>query len=552
MDDQLDLFNESLELWDEEIKSNNSREADFDTLSGLKQEPCYFPENPDNNYIDNIGFPGQFPFTRGIHSNLYRGRLWTMRQFAGFGTPEETNERFKNLLKKGQTGLSVAYDMPTLMGYDPDHSFSKGEVGKCGVSVFSLSEMEKLFQGINLGEISVSQTINGPAIILLAFYIAAAEKQGVRLEQLKGTLQNDILKEFTAQKEWIFPPKSSMRIITDMLKYCTRSMPNYNTISISGYHIREAGSTAAQELAFTLADGFCYIEHGIEAGLNIDDFAPRLSFFFNSHLDFFEEIAKFRAARRIWAKHLRFKYGAKDQKSWKLRFHTQTAGCSLTAQQPENNIARTGFQALAGVLGGTQSLHTNSMDETLALPTEKAAEIALRTQQLIAYETGVSNVVDPLGGSWYIEKLTDDIEKKAEEYFSEIEALGGVVTAIEQGFFQREIAKSASDYQNKVDEGKRIVVGVNKFVKDNEEIDIPILEIGSEAGQDQLKKLSELKKDRNNKNVEDAISKIRKACKEETNLMYPIIDAAKKYVTLGEIVHALKGELGEWQESAVF
>ena len=552
MDDQLDLFNESLELWDEEIKSNNTRDADFDTLSGVKQEPCYFPEHPDNNYIDNIGFPGQFPFTRGIHSNLYRGRLWTMRQFAGFGTPEETNERFKNLLKKGQTGLSVAYDMPTLMGYDPDHIFSQGEVGKCGVSVFSLSEMEKLFQGINLGEISVSQTINGPAIILLAFYIAAAEKQGVRVEQLKGTLQNDILKEFTAQKEWIFPPKSSMRIITDMLKYCTRSMPNYNTISISGYHIREAGSTAAQELAFTLADGFCYIEHGIEAGLNIDDFAPRLSFFFNSHLDFFEEIAKFRAARRIWAKHLRFKYGAKDQKSWKLRFHTQTAGCSLTAQQPENNIARTGFQALAGVLGGTQSLHTNSMDETLALPTEKAAEIALRTQQLIAYETGVSNVVDPLGGSWYIEKLTDDIEHKAEEYFSEIEALGGVVPAIEQGFFQREIAKSASDYQNKVDEGKRIVVGINKFVKENEEIDIPILEIGSEAGQDQLKKLSELKKNRNNKNVEDAILKIRKACKEETNLMYPIIDAAKKYATLGEIVHALKGEFGEWQESAVF
>ena len=552
MDDQLDLFNESLELWDEEIKSNNTREADFDTLSGVKQEPCYFPEHPDNNYIDNIGFPGQFPFTRGIHSNLYRGRLWTMRQFAGFGTPEETNERFKNLLKKGQTGLSVAYDMPTLMGYDPDHSFSQGEVGKCGVSVFSLSEMEKLFQGINLGEISVSQTINGPAIILLAFYIAAAEKQGVRVEQLKGTLQNDILKEFTAQKEWIFPPKSSMRIITDMLKYCTRSMPNYNTISISGYHIREAGSTAAQELAFTLADGFCYIEHGLEAGLNIDDFAPRLSFFFNSHLDFFEEIAKFRAARRIWAKHLRFKYGAKDQKSWKLRFHTQTAGCSLTAQQPENNIARTGFQALAGVLGGTQSLHTNSMDETLALPTEKAAEIALRTQQLIAYETGVSNVVDPLGGSWYIEKLTDDIEQKAEEYFSEIEALGGVVPAIEQGLFHREIAKSASEFQNKVDGGKRIVVGVNKFVKDNEEIDIPILEIGSEAGQDQLKKLSELKKDRNNKNVEDAISKIRKACKEETNLMYPIIDAAKENVTLGEIVHALKGEFGEWQETAVF
>ena len=475
-----------------------------------------------------------------------------MRQFAGFGTPEETNHRFKKLLKKGQTGLSVAYDMPTLMGYDPDHSFSQGEVGKCGVSVFSLSEMEKLLEGIDLGEISVSQTINGPAIILLAFYIAAADKQGVRLDQLKGTLQNDILKEFTAQKEWIFPPKSSMRIITDMLKYCTELMPKYNTISISGYHIREAGSTAAQELAFTLADGFSYIEHGMEAGLNVDDFAPRLSFFFNSHLDFFEEIAKFRAARRIWAKHLRFKYGSKDQRSWKLRFHTQTAGCSLTAQQPENNIARTGFQALAGVLGGTQSLHTNSMDETLALPTEKAAEIALRTQQLIAYETGVTNVVDPLGGSWYIEKLTDEIEAKAEEYFSQIEAIGGVVPAIEQGFFQREIAKSATDYQNKVDKGKRIVVGVNKFINDNEEIDIPILEIGSEAGQDQLKKLEELRKNRNNVKVQDAILKIREASNNGTNLMYPIIDAAKEYVTLGEIVDALKTEFGEWQETAVF
>ena len=552
MNDQLDLFQESLGLWKKEIKSTKSREADFDTLSGEQQEVCYFPGKPDSNYLDNIGFPGQFPFTRGIHSNLYRGRLWTMRQFAGFGTPEETNHRFKKLLKKGQTGLSVAYDMPTLMGYDPDHSFSQGEVGKCGVSVFSLSEMEKLFEGIDLGEISVSQTINGPAIILLAFYIAAADKQGVRLDQLKGTLQNDILKEFTAQKEWIFPPKSSMRIITDMLKYCTELMPKYNTISISGYHIREAGSTAAQELAFTLADGFSYIEHGMEAGLNVDDFAPRLSFFFNSHLDFFEEIAKFRAARRIWAKHLRFKYGSKDQRSWKLRFHTQTAGCSLTAQQPENNIARTGFQALAGVLGGTQSLHTNSMDETLALPTEKAAEIALRTQQLIAYETGVTNVVDPLGGSWYIEKLTDEIEVKAEEYFSQIEAIGGVVPAIEQGFFQREIAKSAADYQNKVDKGKRIVVGVNKFIKDNEEIDIPILEIGSEAGQDQLKKLEELRNNRNNVKVQDAILKIREASNNGTNLMYPIIDAAKEYVTLGEIVDALKAEFGEWQETAVF
>ena len=552
MNDQLDLFQESLDLWENEIKSTPTREADFDTLSGEHQKVCYFPDKPDSNYMDNLGFPGQFPFTRGIHSNLYRGKLWTMRQFAGFGTPEETNQRFKKLLKKGQTGLSVAYDMPTLMGYDPDHDFSQGEVGKCGVSVFSLSEMERLFEGIDLEKISVSQTINGPAIILLAFYIAAADKKGVRADQLKGTLQNDILKEFTAQKEWIFPPKSSMRIITDMLKYCTESMPKYNTISISGYHIREAGSTAAQELAFTLADGFSYIEHGMEAGLDVDDFAPRLSFFFNSHLDFFEEIAKFRAARRIWAKHLRFKYGSKKEKSWKLRFHTQTAGCSLTAQQPENNIARTGFQALAGVLGGTQSLHTNSMDETLALPTEKAAEIALRTQQLIAYETGVTNVVDPLGGSWYIEKLTDEIELKAEEYFSQIESIGGVIPAIEQGFFQREIAKSAADYQRKVDEGKRIVVGVNEFIKENEEIDIPILEIGSEAGDDQLKKLLELRNNRNNENVKISILKIREACNNGSNLMHPIIDAAKEYATLGEIVDVLKAEFGEWNETAVF
>ena len=552
MNDQLDLFQDSLDLWENEIKSTPTREADFDTLSGEHQKVCYFPDKPDSNYMDNLGFPGQFPFTRGIHSNLYRGKLWTMRQFAGFGTPEETNQRFKKLLKKGQTGLSVAYDMPTLMGYDPDHDFAQGEVGKCGVSVFSLSEMERLFEGIDLEKISVSQTINGPAIILLAFYIAAADKKGVRADQLKGTLQNDILKEFTAQKEWIFPPKSSMRIITDMLKYCTESMPKYNTISISGYHIREAGSTAAQELAFTLADGFSYIEHGMEAGLDVDDFAPRLSFFFNSHLDFFEEIAKFRAARRIWAKHLRFKYGSKKEKSWKLRFHTQTAGCSLTAQQPENNIARTGFQALAGVLGGTQSLHTNSMDETLALPTEKAAEIALRTQQLIAYETGVTNVVDPLGGSWYIEKLTDEIELKAEEYFSQIESIGGVIPAIEQGFFQREIAKSAADYQRKVDEGKRIVVGVNEFIKENEEIDIPILEIGSEAGDDQLKKLLELRNNRNNEKVKISILKIREACNNGSNLMHPIIDAAKEYATLGEIVDVLKAEFGEWHETAVF
>ena len=552
MSDQLNLFTKSLEQWQKDVNSSSTRDADFDTLSGEKLESCYFPENPGTDYMDRLGFPGQFPYTRGVHSNLYRGKLWTMRQFAGFGTPEETNQRFKNLLKKGQTGLSVAYDMPTLMGYDPDHPFSHGEVGKCGVSVFSLPGMESLFDGINLEDISVSQTINGPAIILLAFYIAAAEKQGVELNRLQGTLQNDILKEFTAQKEWIFPPKPSMRIITDMLSYCTKTMPKYNTISISGYHIREAGSTAAQELAFTLADGFSYVEHGLKAGLDVDDFAPRLSFFFNSHLDFFEEIAKFRAARRIWAKRMKHTYGATNDRSWKLRFHTQTAGCSLTAQQPEINIARTGFQALAGVLGGTQSLHTNSMDETLALPTEKAAEIALRTQQLIAYETGAAHVVDPLGGSWYIEELTDQIEAKAEEYFSEIESLGGVISAIEQGFFQREIARSASEYQSKVDEKRRIVVGVNKFIKDHEEIEIPVLEIGTETGADQCKKLGELKESRNESNVQTALLNIQEACKNDNNLMPPIIEAAKAHVTLGEIVVAMKAEFGEWQEAAVF
>ncbi|MBT4752567.1 MAG: methylmalonyl-CoA mutase family protein [Candidatus Marinimicrobia bacterium] len=552
MNEQLNLFKSRLDQWVKTTESLPTRDADFDTLSGEELDLCYFPDSPNGNYVDSIGFPGQFPYTRGVHPNLYRGKLWTMRQFAGFGKPEETNNRFKKLLEKGQTGLSVAYDMPTLMGYDPDHPYSKGEVGKCGVSVASLADMETLFDGINLGEISVSQTINGPAIVLLAFYIAVAEKQGVPLDQLRGTLQNDILKEFIAQKEWIFPPKPSMRVITDMLSYCTEKMPKFNTISISGYHIREAGSTAAQELAFTLADGFSYVEHGIEAGLDVDDFAPRLSFFFNSHLDFFEEIAKFRAARRIWAKRMKNKYGAKSERSWKLRFHTQTAGCSLTAQQPEINIARTGFQALAGVLGGTQSLHTNSMDETLALPTEKAAEIALRTQQLIAFETGVANVVDPLGGSYFIEELTDKIELQAEQYFTEIENLGGVIPAIEQGYFQREIARSASDYQSKLDSHQRIMVGVNKFVKEDEEIDIPILEIGSEAGTGQRKKLADMKKSRDESNAQAMLVEIQEACKNGNNLMPPIIKAAKAYVTMGEIVIAMKAEFGEWQESAVF
>ena len=538
--------------WNDSIKNSKSRDADFDTLSGHHLDLCYFPNIIDNNYKNNLGFPGQYPYTRGIHPNLYRGRLWTMRQFAGYGTPEETNRRFKLLLNKGQTGLSVAYDMPTLMGYDPGHSLSVGEVGKCGVNVFHMGDMETLFKDIDLGKVSVSQTINGPAIILLAFYIAVAEQKGVSASNLKGTLQNDILKEFIAQKEWIFPPKPSMKLITDMLTYCTRNMPQYNTISVSGYHIREAGSTAVQELAFTLADGFTYLEHGIRAGLDVDSFAPRISFFFNSHLDFFEEIAKYRAARRIWARRLKEKYGAKNERSMMLRFHTQTAGCSLTAQQPEINIARTSFQAMAAVLGGTQSLHTNSMDETIALPSEKAAEIALRTQQLIAYESGVTNVVDPLGGSWFLEKLTDEMEEKTEEYFSEIDDLGGVIHAIEQGYQQREISKSASIYQDKIDNNKRVVVGVNKFINDEKEIDIPILEIDTRAEQSQMEKLDQLIKNRDRRQVKNSLKQIIETCQSGDNLMPVIINAAKSYCTLGEIVDAMKTEFGEWQENSVF
>ena len=538
--------------WNDSMKNSKSRDADFDTLSGHRLDLCYFPNIIDNNYKNNLGFPGQYPCTRGIHHNLYRGRLWTMRQFAGYGTPEETNRRFKLLLNKGQTGLSVAYDMPTLMGYDPGHSLSVGEVGKCGVNVFHMGDMETLFKDIDLGKVSVSQTINGPAIILLAFYIAVAEQKGVRASNLKGTLQNDILKEFIAQKEWIFPPKPSMKLITDMLTYCTRKMPQYNTISVSGYHIREAGSTAVQELAFTLADGFTYLEHGIRAGLDVDSFAPRISFFFNSHLDFFEEIAKYRAARRIWARRLKEKYGAKNERSMMLRFHTQTAGCSLTAQQPEINIARTSFQAMAAVLGGTQSLHTNSMDETIALPSEKAAEIALRTQQIIAYETGVTNVVDPLGGSWFLEKLTDEMEEKTEEYFSEIDDLGGVIHAIEQGYQQREISKSASIYQDKIDNNKRVVVGVNKFINDEKEIDIPILEIDTRAEQSQMEKLDQLIKNRDRRQVKNSLKQIIETCQSGDNLMPVIINAAKSYCTLGEIVDAMKTEFGEWQENSVF
>lgn len=545
-------YEKKTQQWLEEVSSSAKRDYNFDTVSGSSVEPLYYPEDSDDEYLEKLGFPGQYPYTRGIHANMYRGKLWTMRQFSGFGTPKETNARYHYLLKQGQTGLSVAFDMPTLMGYDTDHEFSRGEVGKCGVNVQSLSDMQSLFNGIDLGVVSVSQTINGPAIILLAYYVAAAEEQGVDRIDLRGTLQNDILKEFIAQKEWIFPPKPSMRIITDIIEFCTSELPQFNTISISGYHIREAGSTAAQELAFTLLDGFCYVEHAIERGIDVDEFSPRLSFFFNSHLDFFEEVAKYRAARRIWSRHMKEKYSAKSERSWKLRFHTQTAGATLTAQQPEINIARTAFQALAAVMGGTQSLHTNSMDETLALPSEKAAEIALRTQQLIAYETGIANVTDPLGGSWYVESLTDQLEEEAEAYFQKVEEMGGVIAAIEDGFFQREIARSAFEYEKKINDKSRIVVGVNDFIKEDEEIEIPILKIGKEAEEDQNAKLKALRNTRDPQSVKLALDNVRKAASSEQNLMPPLIKAAHAGATLGEIVIEMKKVFGEWNETPAF
>ena len=546
-----EIYSESKHKWKIDSVKFPERDYSYKSGSGENVDILYYPDSDINDYCEKLNFPGQYPYTRGIHPNLYRGKLWTMRQFAGFGTPKETNRRFKYLLSQGQTGLSVAFDMPTLMGYDADHALSEGEVGLCGVSISSLKDMEILFDGIDLSKISVSMTINGPAVVIFAFYVAVAQKQGVNIKNLNGTLQNDILKEFIAQKEWIYPPNESMRIIMDMIKYCTIEMPKYNTISVSGYHIREAGSTAVQELAFTLADGFCYVEHAIDAGLDVDEFAPRLSFFFNSHLDFFEEIAKFRAARRIWARIMKNKYGAKSERSLMLRFHTQTAGFSLTAQQPENNISRTAFQALAAVLGGTQSLHTNSMDETLALPSKKAAEIALRTQQLIAFESGVVNVVDPLGGSWYIEQLTDKMENETNIYFKKIEELGGVISAIEMGYFQREIAEAASDYQRRVDSKRRIIVGVNEFTKDSEEIDIPIMEISNEVQNEQLYSLNQLKAERDSDLVKNKLSAITTAAKNANNLIPLIIDAAKSYSTLGEIVDSMKVVFGEWQESTV-
>ncbi|MDB4859744.1 methylmalonyl-CoA mutase family protein [Candidatus Marinimicrobia bacterium] len=529
-------------------KKNNRR---FETLSGKKNKTFYYPKSKDSNYKNKLNDPGDYPYTRGIHGNMYRGKLWTMRQFAGFGKPQETNKRFKFLLKQGQTGLSVAFDMPTLMGYDPDHDFSLGEVGHCGVSISNLKDMECLFDGIDLTKVSVSMTINGPAVVIFAFYVALAIKRKNDLSLLNGTLQNDILKEYIAQKEWIYPPKESMRIITDMVSYCKDNLPNYNTISISGYHIREAGSTAQQELAFTLANGFTYVEHCIKAGLDVDDFAPRLSFFFNAHSDFFEEIAKYRAARKIWSNIMKNKYKAKNPKSLKLRFHTQTAGCSLTAQQPENNITRTSFQALSAVLGGTQSLHTNSMDETLALPSEKAAEIALRTQQVLAHETGVSNVADPLGGSWYVEELTQKMEEDVLSYFDKIKDLGGVINCIESGFLQKEIADSSADLNEKIDNNERVIVGMNDYINEDEKITIPILKISKKVENIQVDLLKKLRLSRNNDLVKSKLDNIEKASRSDKNLLNPIIDAVLEYATLGEIVESMKNVFGEWQEKSV-
>ena len=539
--------------FDEKMKSLKTTGMKFTSVSGEKIEPLYGPDDIENvNYLNDIGFPGEYPYTRGIHPNGYRGKIWTMRQFAGFGTPEDTNERYHYLLKRGQTGLSVAYDLPTLMGWDADSAQSEGEVGICGVAVSSIKDMDILFDKIPLDKVSTSMTINSPAAMIFAMYLAVARERKIDFKDLRGTLQNDILKEYIAQKEYIYPPRPSMRIITDMIEYCTNEVPQWNPVSVSGYHIREAGSTAAQELAYTLADGFAYIEACIERGLNVDAFAPRISYFFNSHLDFFEEIAKFRAARRIFARRMKGKYGAKNPRSWWMRFHTQTAGCTLTAQQPENNIVRTAFQALAGVLGGTQSLHTNSMDETLALPSEKAVKIALRTQQIIAFETGVINTVDPLGGSYYVESLTDKMEAEANKIFDQIDAIGGVIPAIEAGYFQKEIADAAYRYQQEVERKEKFIVGVNDFIEEDEKIEIPILTISPEVEIAQKKRLAELKQSRSQKDVEESLVEIFNAGENGNNLMPIFVKAAHNKVTLGEMVGELKKVFGTYEEVAVF
>jgi methylmalonyl-CoA mutase, N-terminal domain len=524
----------------------------FSTISGLENDPLYTPDTVEIDYEAELGYPGVYPFTRGVYPSMYRGRLWTMRQFAGFGTAEETNERFRYLLDHGQTGLSTAFDMPTLMGYDSDHPRSLGEVGREGVAIDSLADVETLFQGIPLAEVSTSMTINAPAAMLLAFYACVGEQQGASPAELRGTIQTDILKEYIAQKEWIFPPEPSMRLVTDMVEFCAQEMPNWHPISISGYHIREAGSNAIQELAFTLADGFAYVDAAIERGLDVDDFAPRLSFFFNAHVDFFEEIAKYRAARRIWARELRDRYGAKNPRSWLMRFHTQTAGVSLTAQQPEVNIVRTALEAMAAVLGGTQSLHTNSFDEALALPTEDAVRIALRTQQVIAHETGAVNTLDPLGGSYYVEDLTNRLEAEAYDYFDRIEKLGGVIPAIKENFFQREIADASFRYQHEVEQKQRIIVGVNRYELADEP-EIEILRIDPTLEGKQIERVQALRGRRDSAAVEAALARLKQAAaRDRDNLMPPLVEAAKAYVTLGEMCDALRSVWGTWTETPVF
>lgn len=531
---------------EELLKKVPERKEAFTTSSGIEVERLYLPKNPDEAYLEKLGFPGEYPFTRGIQPTMYRGKFWTMRQYAGYGTAEETNRRFRYLLEQGQTGLSVAFDLPTQIGYDSDHPMALGEVGKVGVAIDSLEDMEALFEGIPLDHVSTSMTINAPAAILLAMYIAVAEKQGVPADKLAGTIQNDILKEYIARGTYIFPPKPSMRLITDIFAYCSAHVPKWNTISISGYHIREAGSTAVQEVAFTLANAIAYVEAALAAGLEVDQFAPRLAFFFNAHNHFFEEIAKFRAARRMWAKIMKERFGAKNPRSMMLRFHTQTGGSTLTAQQPDNNIVRVALQALAAVLGGTQSLHTNARDEALALPTEESARIALRTQQIIAYETGVADTVDPLGGSYYVEALTDRIEEEAWAYIRKIDELGGAVAAIEQGFPQREIRKAAYETQRKIESGELVVVGVNKFRLENEK-QPELLRVDPAIAEKQKAKLERLRQKRDNALVAKRLEALRKAARGTENLMPYILDAVRAYCTVGEICGVLREEFGEYQ-----
>jgi methylmalonyl-CoA mutase N-terminal domain/subunit len=542
-----------LQRWEREtlepaLKRSPERAERFTTISGREVKRLYTADDVAGiDYARDLNDPGEFPYTRGIHPTGYDGKLWTMRQFAGFGTPEDTNARYKTLLRAGGTGLSVAFDLPTLMGHDPDHELSRGEVGKCGVNVTSLADMETLFDGISLADITTSMTINSPAAMIFAMYLVVAEKQGADWRMLSGTIQNDILKEFIAQKEYIFPPRPSMRIITDIFEFCSKEVPRWNTISVSGYHIREAGSTALQELAFTLRDGLEYVQWGVEAGLDVDDFVPRMSFFFNAHSDFFEEIAKYRAARKIWATAMRDRFGAKNERSWKLRFHTQTAGVSLTAQQPYNNVVRTALQAMAAVLGGTNSLHTNSLDEALALPTAEAATLALRTQQIIAHESGVTHVVDPLGGSYFVEKLTQEMEEGSLAYFEAIDKMGGMVEAIERGFPQREIAESSYRFQQAVESREKVIVGVNGFVQ-TDEPPLHILYIDESAGDKQLAKLERLKRERKGDRVARALDRLRAAAGSADNIMSPLLEAVRAYATVGEMCNVLRDVWGEYEE----